>query len=541
MKPFEEGAGTTRIANEERQVLSKKRRIKTRLWTAFAILIGLLACCIALALWRLSEVNRMAGHLVNDKLKKQQMTADWLSAVKLNTVRAIALAKSDSLELAEFYGRQVAQGDAEIAEMRRQLNALPLLPEEAHLVAQAGAASVRFTEQRDKVFALKSMGRTNEVEELVPAQLEPLSAAHEAKIRQLLAFQKQQADLIASRSRAAYPESCLILGALGVAAVWLGGLLAWRLVRAIIPPLRSAQALAARIAAGNLREASREPAAMPRDEIGQLVQGMQEMEASMRRTLISVRDSVLESDRASRNTMRDNEALSARFDGQMAAFRKIEQAMAEVSGAVAANEADARSADSLARATADSVIRSGKVVSEVIERIAMIKQSSMQIGRITDVIDGIAFQTNILALNAAVEAARAGEHGRGFAVVASEVRSLARRSATAAREIHDIISRSADITESGNRLAQQAGDAMSGVIQDIQQVARLMNGIKLSSERQNEKLHALAGMVALLNEEAGEGAVLMKNASASTAALLVTSHDLGQAIGVFRSTNAPRV
>ena len=78
---------------------------------------------------------------------------------------------------------------------------------------------------------------------------------------------------------------------------------------------------------------------------------------------------------------------------------------------------------------AQAAQRGGDVVGQVVSSMEHITASSRKIGDIIQVIDGIAFQTNILALNAAVEAARAGEQGRGFAVVAGEVRSLAQRSA----------------------------------------------------------------------------------------------------------------
>lgn len=73
------------------------------------------------------------------------------------------------------------------------------------------------------------------------------------------------------------------------------------------------------------------------------------------------------------------------------------------------------------------------------QKMRVINDTANRMSDIINIIDSIAFQTNILALNAAVEAARAGEHGRGFAVVAGEVRQLAQKSASSASEIRNLI------------------------------------------------------------------------------------------------------
>ncbi|NGX14742.1 methyl-accepting chemotaxis protein, partial [Wenzhouxiangella sp. XN24] len=126
--------------------------------------------------------------------------------------------------------------------------------------------------------------------------------------------------------------------------------------------------------------------------------------------------------------------------------------MEELTSTVKQNADNARQANQLAHGASDVATKGGDKVREVVVTMGAITESSKKIADIIQVIDGIAFQTNILALNAAVEAARAGEQGRGFAVVAGEVRTLAQRSAAAAKEIKTLINDSVDTVEGGSKL-----------------------------------------------------------------------------------------
>jgi len=169
-----------------------------------------------------------------------------------------------------------------------------------------------------------------------------------------------------------------------------------------------------------------------------------------------------------------------------------------------------------------------------VRTMEQIHGSSGKIADIIGVIDGIAFQTNILALNAAVESARAGEHGRGFAVVADEVRTLALRSANAAREIKTLIDDSVMQVEQGSALAQQAGQTMEAVVQQVVKVGVLIGEISQTTGQQSDGIGQISHAMHQLDDMTQKNAALVEEAASAAESLREQSQRLVSSVGVFK-------
>jgi methyl-accepting chemotaxis protein len=237
---------------------------------------------------------------------------------------------------------------------------------------------------------------------------------------------------------------------------------------------------------------------------------------------------------ASRQIASGNADLSARTESQASSLEETASSMEELTSTVKQNAENARQANQLVVSTADIAARGGKVVGQVVDTMASIKDSSRKIADIIGVIDGIAFQTNILALNAAVEAARAGEQGRGFAVVASEVRNLAQRSAGAAKEIKSLIEDSVGKVDTGGKLVGGAGESMDDVVTSIQLVSSIMNEIATASLEQSAGIEQVNQAIAQMDDITQQNAALVEQAAAASESLQLQAEKLEELMKAFR-------
>ncbi len=167
-----------------------------------------------------------------------------------------------------------------------------------------------------------------------------------------------------------------------------------------------------------------------------------------------------------------------------ASLEETVASLEEMNSMVQRNSESAKVAADLSTETKTAAAKGQNEMTELLQQMVAISQSSRKIEEIITVIDDIAFQTNLLALNAAVEAARAGEQGKGFAVVAEAVRNLAQRSAVAAKDINDLIRTSVTQVESGKTKAEVSGKVLKEMADSIEKVANLNGEISRASEEQ---------------------------------------------------------
>jgi methyl-accepting chemotaxis protein len=179
-----------------------------------------------------------------------------------------------------------------------------------------------------------------------------------------------------------------------------------------------------------------------------------------------------------------SQSLSQGTTEQASSVEELSSSIAEIASQTNQNATNAYKANEFSSEARDNASDGTKTMKNLQNAMSEINQSSSKISKIINVIDDIAFQTNILALNAAIEAARAGQAGKGFAVVAEEVRNLAARSASAAKETAGLIEGSISKVEIGTNLSNETATKLNLVSASIDKAASLVSEIATASNEQ---------------------------------------------------------
>lgn len=350
----------------------------------------------------------------------------------------------------------------------------------------------------------------------------------------------------------------------------------------IVNPLKDLQSMMAELGHGNLTVQGKVAST---DEIGQLTEAFNTMVNEQRQIVTTVRQAAVELAAASEQLAASSEQVSSSSSEVARSIQEVAQeaesgnnavvdtskVLLELSSMIQIARNLAESSVGNSQITLETATKGSATVTEAVtrmagikaktleteEQIAILSRYSEQIGLLTDTITNIANQTNLLALNAAIEAARAGEAGRGFAVVAEEVRKLAEQSNQGANEVAALVKKIAEGTaaavaatqqsrtevEYGVTAVNQAGDALTNILQavnstvhDINSIGSITTDEVATSDKIIKLIHAVASGIETTAANAVEVSASTEETTATVQTIAASAEEMTAMANHLRNT-----
>ncbi|HKL72185.1 MAG TPA: methyl-accepting chemotaxis protein [Marinilabiliaceae bacterium] len=275
------------------------------------------------------------------------------------------------------------------------------------------------------------------------------------------------------------------------------------------------------IAEGDLTQ---EIAINQKDELGMLASALQVMQAKLQDVIGFINLEAIQFGTISKELSSASMSLSESSNEQASSLEEISSTMEEMNASIEQNSSHAKKTEEISKLSVTGM-------EEVSERSVKAYEANEVIAHRIEVINDIAFQTNILALNAAVEAARAGEHGRGFAVVAGEVRKLADKSKEAADEILNVV-------KEGLELTRESMEKLNEILPEVRNTANLLQEISAAGMEQTNGSLQINSALQQLNSITQQSAGASEELASTAQVLEERASQLKNIVAYFKTKQA---
>jgi methyl-accepting chemotaxis protein len=481
----------------------KIKSIGARISACMAFLLVLLAASVLIGVWQIRTVVERGAQLLAEPLAKERVVADWHRMVESSSKRTMAIIISDDPKVEEAFRDEFKKSSVLAAKYQAEVEGRATSVEEKAQLKDIADLRRVYLADRDEIFQLRRDGKSAEALALFNNRMKGRTDAYIDALGKFTDYERRSIDALAKASAEEAARAVWQMLTLGAAAILLGGVFAYFIVRGIVGPLREAITVADKVARGDLRSTIRIDR---EDETGLLLNSISLMQEELKRLIGRVQGDAHAVSTSTAQMAVSSEELSGSSSKQSEAVSAIAASIEELTVSISHVSDNLGQAAGVVENTANvsaAGVEQGAVMSRDMTAIDSavgafgaqmvdLQHKAADIGTVVKLIRGIAEQTNLLALNAAIEAARAGEQGRGFAVVADEVRKLAERTSSSTQEIERTVEAiQQGMVEAGSRLDSVKQRVGNGVA-SIGRLVGPLTELKINALHSSEGLRELA-------------------------------------------------
>jgi methyl-accepting chemotaxis protein len=382
----------------------------------------------------------------------------------------------------------------------------------------------------------------------------------EQKIDAIVALNKKQIEENAADARSSTQKALIIVAGVMAGSIIIIGIMGVSTLSATIRPVEKARNII--VKAESEQNLNLRVDYESRDEVGEMVAAFNAMMEKFQHSFMLIQSRMSDVHRAVESLSTAAQQVAVSSANQSSSTSAMAASIEEMTVSISTVSNSAEDTQGIAREAGEISDQGGNIIERTAAEMGSIAQTvaqasrviqklgseSQQISSVVQVIKEVADQTNLLALNAAIEAARAGEQGRGFAVVADEVRKLAERTAQSTGDISSMIGkmqvsaneavaemdRVVQQVESGQALAQDAGERIQAIRDGAGKVSQAVTEISNALKEQRQASQDIARHVESIAQMTDENNAAAEETAAGAQRLDQLAKEVNQTVEAFK-------